>query len=219
MSDWTDLTGRLRVQQGDTPEGLHQLLHHTIQAFAYHSRRFHDRTGDHAFAYREPQVHSVLLPALRDVAPAVFREHPKARDRSTGWVDYWLEHDSKEHWVEVKHGFEHTRRTSFRVDEQKKWKHLLKQLDEDRAQAEDKDEVWGIHIIVHYNLGDEPEATTPDACWARHQAFLSDLALHGSPARWSAVWLVPEDMQLADWDGRTEQYPALSFFVARRPSD
>lgn len=72
------------------------------------STNFYDETGEHVFAYREKQLHSVVCPSIADITAGYVIEHPLKRkppgeEESHGNVDYWVRYRNYSLLIELKH--------------------------------------------------------------------------------------------------------------------
>lgn len=242
MSRWKNLTGSLRtttVRDDGTAKALAaELLDEVMVPLTSQIRLQHDKVGDLAFAYKEVQFHSVLLPALREVAVGVFREQPIIRgkrdtgDDAKGNVDYWMSYEDQVVLMELKHAFSAVRSESeTKKLREESWGGLLEQVDTLVEHAgprltggEGKAVAIGLMVVVHWATGDLGDADDGKraAAWKRHKRMVAELdEASTQPIDWHALWQVPRDMQLSEWgegeDARSETYPAVSFLaVARR---
>jgi hypothetical protein len=221
MTDWKDLAGAVRTGPGDSSKRTRALLEALVAGFASQCRRYHEATDDHAFAYRERQVHSALFPALREITATAFLEQPADRGKPRlGRVDYWFIHGDREHFCEVKHGYARLGTQKAVHAECTAWTKMLDQLRAlEGAHADPGDVLLGLHLIVHFADGDVRgrEGCSRDACWDRHRNLGETLGTGDSAPTWDALWMVPEDMQVGDVPkGMDQTYPAISIFAWRR---
>ena len=233
MPAWKSVAGTTRVHRGGAPKHVHRLLSSVLVPLTAHARIYHDRTDDHAFAYREKQFHSILIPAFRDVAEIVFREQPVQRGREAagthGWVDYWLEREKKVTLLELKHGFVNMRTGDLTAAESGRWDEAQDQMQTLAEHAGpalmaagSRAFVVGLFALVHWCTGDvrdEPHAAR-NACWSRHKSLIPPLnAGRQYPVTWNALWMVPRHMQFCRWTNTEQTYPAVSFFAASTKSE
>ena len=98
--------------QTDQGEKTVEFLNETLSKFAEVSTWIFDTTGDFAFAYKEKQLSSVLLPAFFSLGYGAIQEVPTRRkergqESSHGWLDYWVQKDDElVYLIEVKHGLQ-----------------------------------------------------------------------------------------------------------------
>ena len=92
-----------------TKELLSKLLTNVVKR----ATAFYDKTrlpGDHIFAYREQQFHSVVCPSIADITPSYVMEHSLRRkhsgeEESAGRADYWVNYRNYSFLMELKHDY------------------------------------------------------------------------------------------------------------------
>jgi hypothetical protein len=86
------------------------LLRRLIINIVKKSTKYYDETGDHVFAYREKQLHSVICPSIEMITPSFLIEHPLTRkpageEEYTGYADYWISYRNYSFLLELKHSY------------------------------------------------------------------------------------------------------------------
>lgn len=86
------------------------LLRKLMNEIVRRSTKYYDDTGDHAFYYKEKQLHSVVCPAIAEIADSFLMEHPLKRKPAgeaeyTGHGDYWIAYRNYSFLLELKHSF------------------------------------------------------------------------------------------------------------------
>lgn len=111
-----------------------EFLRRFLKQFVLRSTEYYDETGDHAFYYRERQLHSVVCPSIAHITPTFLMEHPLTRkpageEERPGRVDYWIHYKNYSFLMELKHAyFAYSRAHNPGKSVTKKFTKALKQL-------------------------------------------------------------------------------------------
>ncbi len=101
-----------KVKDGKGSRNTNTFLKDLFEEFAKRSDYIFEITdGDLPYAYREKQLHSVLVPSIDYISDALIVEYPtdrKQRGRqmpSHGWIDYWVKYGNTVFLIELKHDY------------------------------------------------------------------------------------------------------------------
>lgn len=192
--------------------------------------RFHEYTGELAFAYGERQIHSILFPAILANSDVASTELPVTRkpwggDESTGRVDYWVRVWKTVILLEVKHGYHAARSTRLRDRSQIRWKQVVKQANslptgEVRGQAFARDKLLVIGLFVvptrtRRNRRDrlrELAGRSVAEVLNDHRTIAS--SLKGAKPSWSACWVVPKERRIQSYGAHMHEiYAGVNLFA------
>lgn len=199
-----------------------EFLQRVARAFARSCTSYCDSTGEVAFAHRERQIHSVLLPSVSNVANAALMEQPVVRrvrrESRHGWVDYWAQYGSAVFLIEVKHAYCSAVSNRVRSVTQRAWSEALEQLR--RIQASDfrhpvgsRQNVVRMALLVVPTYQGSKYRETLETFNKEDAEQIHDTIVNGlSPTpNWSALWLLHSRLQepVPYNDGSYELYPCV----------
>jgi hypothetical protein len=103
--------GELGIEFNNIDERITiDFLKRLLRGIVERSTQYFDETGDHVFIYRERQMHSVICPAIADLASSYLLELPLKRkpageEEYSGSVDYWVSYRNRSFLIELKHTY------------------------------------------------------------------------------------------------------------------
>lgn len=96
--------------EGDGARVTKDFLRELLKNIVKRSTKYYEETGEHAFTYRERQLHSVVCPSIADITSSYLMENPLTRkpageEEYRGSVDYWISYKNYSFLMELKHTF------------------------------------------------------------------------------------------------------------------
>jgi len=81
-----------------------------MENFVERSSKYYEKVNEHAFAYRERQLQSIICPAIADITNSYLIENPLIRkpageDEYRGAADYWVLYREFSFLLELKHNY------------------------------------------------------------------------------------------------------------------
>ena len=210
-------------------------LDSVMMNFSRECIKYYDYTSDHAFAYGERQLHSVLFPAIRQRTERAFAELPITRkphglDSSSGRVDYRVHLRRTVILLEVKHAWHAATSPRLRESSRRKWKSVVKQVKsvrvpEVRKQAlktKDKLLVIGLLFVPTW-IGRGSADRLKPLIYRTDDKIFDDYitimkTLGGAAPSWSACFVVPSQMRIQPYEGNHEAHFAINAFAYRSVS-
>jgi hypothetical protein len=198
------------------------LLHKFIHSLVHVSTRFHAVVGEIPFE-GERQAPAVMVPALYNIADAVFVEQPITRQRKNqsnpGWIDYWVYDQNyvflielKLNWIELQNPL------TTHQELCKNWEIAQKQL-----QGISKSDIKNLAMESEKNVLKMAmllalSESTEKAVYCRKNDLLelhNKLLLRLQPQpNWSCVWAFEEKLQKHEYDDESfDVYPGLAVMV------
>ncbi len=114
-----------------------EFLDALFSGFQTKSEKFYNIVGDIPYAYREQQLHSILIPVIDqlDGTDAIFVEQPTTRVKSSGesnnshgWIDYWVSYGETVFLIELKHSYCGYSSPKLRDSSVKEWLTAIEQI-------------------------------------------------------------------------------------------
>ena len=199
-------------------------LHQMTEEFGRNCGKYFDMVKDLPFAYRERQVHSMLLPSIAKISQAAFVEQPVSRKNNGnsqhGWIDYWVYYESFVFLIELKHGWHTLYSQNVRTKTQQGWKKGIEQIKsisklEAKSIGLDPNKMlkMALMIVPHYQDSSKiNHLTSLDKLKVTnaHNFLVNNL----SPTpNWNSLWALNKRLQEVrsfknSWN---EIYPSVSF--------
>lgn len=206
-------------------------LRDTFGEFASESVAYHQWAtggeggeGEFPFVYRERQLTTVLLPALRSSSDMLFVEQPFVRGRgeekAQGWVDFWVSCGSTAYFLEIKHGWMNATTADLQNRQRNSWRNLLRQTRKITAEkAKDispgHSRVFRIAMLFMpvYSGSESKQDLEPFSRLAMKPKFELMTDKRGTKPNWSAAWFLHPKLQGPfESESNFEMYPAVFMF-------
>jgi hypothetical protein len=200
------------------------LLKEVARNFKKATTEFINATRDPPFAYRERQLHSILLPSISRIGKAVFVEQPVERkgELSDGWLDYWIKNKSFVFFLELKHSYISFRNKKIRQITKNKWRTAWNQL---KISDNDVEKLsMGLNpikislMVLPYYLGSreennlEPVKRSPEETENMLYNLLNEFK--GPKPNWICLWeLKKNDQGPYEVRDSFELYPCVAFIA------
>lgn len=208
-----------------------KLLSGTVRSFARRVRAFDDavkQAGNYPFAWREKQIHSILLPALSKNSTMLFSEQRVERGRGKtakrGYLDYWILHRDVLILLEIEQGYQKLPIGTINANIQKKWSEAKRQIN-DFSSKRLKDELEikpsktfraMLMILILFREAEKERELKKPLSRDRVVEPFEQMLKHVRPTpNWSALWSLSrrfQDPVGQDEGNRFEAYPAIMFF-------
>jgi len=96
--------------EGDGARVTKDFLRELLKNIVKRSTEYYEETEEHAFTYRERQLHSIVCPSIADITSSYLMENPLIRkpageEEYRGSADYWISYNNYSFLMELKHTF------------------------------------------------------------------------------------------------------------------
>ncbi len=118
------------IKDGKGMRSAKKFLDNVAVEFVKENRNFFNYFGSLAYAYREKQLHSTMIPAIYKVSNNIFTEIPtyKANSKNLGRIGYGVYYGNTIFLIELKHSYYGLSANKFRESSLKKWKTSIEQI-------------------------------------------------------------------------------------------
>lgn len=214
-------------KQYDKYRSVNNLLKKLLVATTERIYSFYENAGYMPFAFREPQFHSILCPALQDVTGTALMKVPLNRKSlvnnrrnvnkyMANWIDYMCSYGKpeEEFFIEVAHGWNNCWSLKTRGELDRKWEKAIRQI------GKAKNYFWGrslnrkcirlsLLFVIHYTSVEM--AFTSEDMKRQHEKVYGEL---GKEPHWDALFCAKEKYRGPFEFGKLrEYYPAISAYA------
>jgi hypothetical protein len=202
------------------------LLSSIVEGFVRNTGKYILNTGEAPFAYKEKQLHSLIIPVMHNICDAVLSEAPIDRKWSSivkeeafnshGWVDYWCYYRNLSFWIELKHSFISSRTGKITKRTLKEWNDAIDQLDVIQEDTVSQSK-WckgsirvALLVLPIYESYNKKESDTIGNKEIMRGILENLIEQFGDKPNWSSVWTLHKNLVGPyEYIDREEIYPGV----------
>ncbi len=228
-SDFGELEINFEKINGAGSRKTVDFLRKLSENFVARCGKYFNEIEDHAFAYRERQLHSVICPSIADITDSFLMENPTIRkpaadEEYSGAVDYWIFYRNFSFLLELKHAFfAYTKAKHPRKIIVKRFQKALEQL-ENVKKPECKAQTFGdgmrkiaLEVVVFYRGSKEKNELLKDVTRRDFLGIFNSLLKNTALKKISnvqALWTLDRKLvEPFEYENTYEIYPAVGFIA------